>query len=268
MATREAWVWGTIAALTAGVLGSGCAVDASCLTPRPDEETACDIVDAGTEWRFVNGQPLPDIEPFCSSRCVDFPGTLTLDGQHDLRKVPLLPKLRKVDRLIINVAGLPDLRGLERVDIGTLLHIGSYGVGAPDLTFASMTGLEDDAIDVVTVSRTPGLTSLGDSIRKATTISLEDTGLVSLDLENVSVDYLSVFGSKDLRSISLGSGTMESIWIDANPALETLTWGELRARSIRISRNPRLSSCQVSRFVQDAGAAAGLTTVLDNGPCP
>lgn len=254
--------------IAASVAGCGRPVDASCLTPRPDEETLCDVVDAGTEWRFVDGEPLPDIEPFCSSKCVDFPGTLTLIGQRDLRKVPLLPKLRKVDRLVINVAGLPDLRGLERVDIGSLLDIVNYRPGSPDPTFVSTAGLEDAEIDVVGISNTPGLTNLGTVLRRVTSFSVVDTGIREIDISNISVGHLELTGNDELRSVELGSGAMESLWIDTNSSLDTLSWGVRSVKSIRISRNPRLSTCRVQEFVQDAGAVPALVTVLDNGPCP
>ncbi|MFZ5443891.1 MAG: hypothetical protein ACOZQL_28055 [Myxococcota bacterium] len=227
----------------------------------------CDVVDAGTEWQFVDGQPLPDFEPFCASKCVDFPGTLTIVGQRDLRKVPLLPKLRKVNRLIVNIDGLPDLRGLEKVDIETLLNLVSHRVDSPDLTFVSMAGLEDDSIDVITIDNAPGLPSLSSGLRRAQALSIVSTGIREVDLHSVAIRDLALVKNPELRSVALGSGTMQSVLLEWNKSLDTFSWGDLQVRqSVRISGNPNLSTCRAEEFTRDAGAPR--TTVIDNGPCP
>ena len=250
-----------------GVL-AGCGVDENCSLPRQGDEQSCDSYDGG-QLRFVVGEPLPDISAYCASPCVDVLAPIAISGYDDLRKVPLLPKVRVVYGLGINIDTLRDLRGLEKVDVvGQLSLSGLNG----DTSRKTLEGLTDGEMEGFALEQVSGLFGLeGLSLKRLGGFAVERSSLQELDLSGVEVSFLNVDGNEALRSVTLSSAPMTQVSIHYNQVLSGLVWGPglTVSKSLEVDTNRSLSSCLVQRFVEqtDAGRPR-MESIRNNGPCP
>lgn len=246
----------------------------ACLTRRDPEATECAIYDGG-QWTFDPSVPVPGIDAFCAAACVDIDAPVQIEGYEDLSDVPLLPKFRRVQHLSINIDTLADLRGMETVDIvGTLRLVGSvalYGE-TPRKEFTSMRGLTDGYIPGLTFRRTNTRVDLaGSSLRRVDYVTLEEAGLVSIDLSVLNPTSLSVLASRSLTSIRFGDGPMQYVSLSGNASLQQLEWPEslIINKRIDIEANDVLSTCLINDFLSstDAGPRR-VESIHRNGPCP
>ncbi|MDP1830247.1 MAG: hypothetical protein Q8L48_43685 [Archangium sp.] len=255
-----------IVGVLAGAL-AGCGSE-ECSLPRRGDEQSCDSYDGG-QLRFVVGEPISDISAFCASPCVDVFAPIAISGYDDLRKVPLLPKVRLVHGLGINLDTLRDLRGLEKVDvIRSLSFSGLNGDTSP----RTLEGLIDEEIWSVSLDQVSGLASLeGASLRRVDTLAVSRSSVQRLDLSGVEASYLNVVSNDELRSVAIASGAMKQVIIEVNPLLTELSWGPgLTVRSqLRVDSNSALSSCLVQQFAEQTDAGVPRTEFIrNNGPCP
>lgn len=250
-------------------MGCGPPVSPTCTTPRSGSEESCTIIDGGN-WRFAEGEPLPDFEAYCASQCVDFYGVFSISGQTDLRKAPILPKIRKLYSLDIGVDGLTDLTGLEKVEVSQL-HLFSSSTEKSQ-SFKSLSGFAAEEADVFEVTGESGLLSLSSlALKRVRGLSLTETSVVDVDLSSIEAQNLGLSRNLEVRSLKLPSMTMQSVSVSANLALSNLSWDPpLKvARLVDIQSNPSLSSCTVQRLVDDSAPDGGRTVItVNNGPCP
>lgn len=239
-----------------------------CSLPRLGDEQTCDSYDGG-QLRFVVGEPLSDVSAFCSSPCVDVFAPIAIAGYEDLRKVPLLPKVRLVQKLGINMDTLRDLRGLEKVDVvGELSLSGISG----DTSRRTLEGLTDEEMDAFTLEEVSGLVSLeGSPIKRLDFFKADRSSLQSLDFGSTQVASMNVEFNESLRSLTLPPGAMSYLWIHANPALAELMWspGLTVRKALEVDANRALSSCLVQQLVEQTDAGVPRRELnLNNGPCP
>ncbi len=239
-----------------------------CSLPRTGDEQSCDSYDGG-QWSFVVGDPLPDLSAYCASQCVDVFAPVVVAGYDDLRKVPLLPKVRLVNWLAVNMDGLKDLRGLEKVDVVRNFKLmGQNGDSSPK----TLEGLFDEVMEGFSIEQTTGLAGLeGAALKRVESLLVSRSSVQQLDLSGVQASYVNVTGNDDLRSISFASGEVKQVYIHANSSLAELSWGPgftVRDQVV-IDSNTALSSCLVQQFVDqtDAGRPR-MEFTRNNGPCP
>ncbi len=250
--------------LVAALAGCG---DDECSLPRSGDEQTCDSYDGG-QLRFVVGEPMSDISAYCASPCVDVFAPLAISGYDDLRKVPLLPKVRFVNGLGINLDGLRDLRGLEKVDVVRELSLsGLSGDSSPK----TLQGLADEEMDALVLEQVTGLASFeGASFKRVDQVVVSRSSVQSLDLSGIQMTALNVLSNRDLRSLAISSGALKQVWITSNPLLSELSWSPgLSVRNLRVESNGALSSCLVQQLVEqtDAGVPR-MEFIRNNGPCP
>lgn len=250
--------------LVASLAGCG---NEECSLPRRGDEQTCDSYDGG-QLRFVVGEPLSDISAYCASPCVDVFAPIAIAGYEDLRKVPLLPKVRQVNGLGINLDGLRDLRGLENVDVVRQLSLSGLN---GDTSPKTLQGLVDEEVEVVSIEQVTGLASLeGASLKRVDSLVVSRSSVQALDLRGTQMTGLSVLSNDDLHSLAISSGAMNQVWIRVNPLLSELSWSPgLTVKNLRVDSNDALSSCLVQQFVEqtDAGTPR-MEFVSNNGPCP
>jgi hypothetical protein len=246
---------------------AGCGEE-ECSLPRRGDEQSCDSYDGG-QLRFVVGEPLSDISAFCASPCVDVFAPMAIAGYDDLRQVPLLPKVRLVNGLGINLDGLRDLRGLEKVDVVRELSLsGLNGDSSPK----TLEGLSDEEMDAVVLEQVTGLASFeGASFKRVDQMVVSRSSVKTLDLRGTEVTALNVLSNNDLRSLAISSGEMQHVWIRVNPILSKLLWspGLTVRENLLVESNPTLSSCLVQQFADQTDAGTPRTEFIrNNGPCP
>ena len=239
-----------------------------CSLPRLGDEQSCAAYDGG-QLRFVVDEPLPDISAFCASPCVDVFAPIAIAGYDDLRKVPLLPKVRLVNGLGINIDTLRDLRGLEKVDVVRQLSLsGENG----DTSRKTLEGLADEEMEGLAIEQVSGLASLEESpVKRLEAFSAFRSSLQSLDLSGVQVVFANIDGNESLRSLTLPSAAMTQLRIHYNPALSELMWspGLTVRKSLEVDANRALSSCLVQQLVdQTDGGVPRRDFTSNNGPCP
>jgi hypothetical protein len=246
---------------------AGCGGE-DCSLPRRGDELSCDSYDGG-QWSFVAGEPLPDLSAYCASQCVDVFAPVAIAGFDDLRKVPLLAKVRQVHRLRINLDGLENLKGLEKVDVvGQLTLFGQNGDNSPK----SLEGISDEEMEGFSIEEVSGLASFdGASLKRVVSLAVLKSSVQHLDVSGVQASFVSVNSNGDLRSLALASGEMKQLFIRINPLLTELSWNPgLTVRShLRVESNSALSSCLVQQLAEqtDAGVPR-MEFFRDNGPCP
>lgn len=242
--------------------------DGECSLPRQGDEQTCDSYDGG-QLRFVVGEPLSDVSAFCASQCVDVFAPVAIAGYEDLRKVPFLPKVRLVHGLGINLDGLRDLRGLEKVDVVRELSLSGLN---GDTARKTLEGLTDEEMGSVSVEQVSGLASIeGAAIKRVDSLSVSSSSVERLDLTGVQASFLNVASNDELRSLSIASGEMQQVFVRVNPILTELAWGPgLTVRSqLRVESNGALSSCLVQQFAAQTDAGVSRTEFIrNNGPCP
>lgn len=251
-------------AVSAGL--AACGGSDECTVPRTGNEETCDSYN-GTQLRFIVGEPPPDVSAYCASACVDVESFLAIAGYDDLRRVPFLAKVRRIGNLGINVDGLKNLKGLERVDIVHELSLsGLTGETLPK----TLDGLADEEMESFWLDAVTGLESLIGAPKKVDSFAVTRSSLQTLDLRAVASANVSIEGNDRLQSIALGSGPLNQLTVRANPALRELTWdpGLTIRRSVRIDANTSLSSCRVQELVDQTKIGARSDFVLNNGPCP
>jgi hypothetical protein len=247
---------------------AGCGEEEHCSLPRRGDEQTCDSYDGG-QWSFVVGDPLPDLSAYCASQCVDVFAPVAIGGYDDLRKVPLLPKMRLVQRIRVGMDGLKDLKGLEKVDVvGHLTLFGQNGDNSP----RTLEGLSDGQMEGFSIEEVSGLASLeGASLKRVDSLSVAGSSVQRLDLSGVQASYVNVFANYDLRSVALSSGESKQVIIRANDVLTELSWGSgfTVRNQIVVESNGSLSSCLVQQFVEQTDAGVRRTEFIsNNGPCP
>jgi hypothetical protein len=252
-------------ALVVALAGCG---EAECSLPRRGDEQACDSYDGG-QWSFVAGEPLPDLSAYCASPCVDVFAPVAIAGYDDLRKVPILPKVRLVNSLRIGLDVLRDLRGLEKVDVVRQLTLSGLN---GDTSPKTLEGLSDEEMEGFSIEEVSGLASFdGASLRRVVSLAVLKSSVQHLDLSGVQATFVSVTSNEDLRSLALASGEMKQLFIRINPLLTELSWNPgLTVRShLRVESNRALSSCLVQQLAEqtDAGVPR-MEFFRDNGPCP
>ncbi len=251
--------------LVAALAGCG---DEECSLPRSGDEQTCDSYDGG-QWSFVAGEALPDFSAYCASPCVDVFAPIAIAGYADLRKVPLLPKVRLVNGLRITLDGLRDLRGLEKVDVVRELSLsGLNGDSSPK----TLQGLADEEMEALVMEQVTGLASFeGTSFKRVDQVVVSRSSVQNLDLSGTQVTALNVLSNRDLRSLAISSGSMQQVWIRVNPLLSELSWspGLTVRNSLSVDANGALSSCLVQQLVEqtDAGVPR-MEFIRNNGPCP
>ncbi|MDP1830248.1 MAG: hypothetical protein Q8L48_43690 [Archangium sp.] len=242
--------------------------DEECSLPRQGDEQACDSYDGG-QLRFVVGEPLSDVSAYCASQCVDVFAPLAISGYEDLRKVPFLPKVRLVNGLRINLDGLRDLRGLEKVDVVRELSLSGLN---GDTLSKTLEGLADQEMDAFVLEQVTGLTSLeGASLHRVESLMVSRSSVQNVDLSGVQATFLSILSNNDLQSLAISSGAMHQVWIRVNPLLSELSWGPgLTVRkNLLVESNSALSSCLVQQFAEQTDAGVPRTEFIrNNGPCP
>jgi hypothetical protein len=245
---------------------AGCG-DEECSLPRRGDEQSCDSYDGG-QLRFVAGEPLPDISRYCASPCVDVFAPMAIAGYDDLRKVPLLPKVRLVNGLGINLDGLRDLRGLEKVDVVRQLSLsGLSGDNSPK----TLEGLADEEMDALVMEQVTGLSSFeGASFKRVDQVVISRSSVQAIDLTDTQMTHLSVLSNDELRSLAISSGALKQVWIITNPLLSELSWSPgLTVKNLRVDSNTTLSSCLVQQFADQTDAGTPRTEFIrNNGPCP
>jgi hypothetical protein len=217
----------------------------------------------------VVGDPLPDLSAYCASQCVDVFAPVAIAGYDDLRKVPLLPKVRLVRSLRVNLDGLKDLRGLENVDVvGNLTLFGQNGDTSPK----TLEGLTDEQMGALSLEQVSGLVSLeGSRVKRLEVFAADRSSLRTADLSGVEVAFMNVGGNESLRSLTLPSGAMTQLWIQYNPVLSELTWspGLTVRKNLLVDTNRALSSCVVQQLVEQTDGGVPRTEFIrNNGPCP
>ncbi len=250
------------------------AVDDSCRTPRALEAIDCAVYDGG-QWTFDPSRPLPELDAFCAAACVDIDAPVQISGYEDLTDVPLLPKIREIRFLSINVDTLENLRGMETVDIvGSLQLEGTvalYGE-APRKNFTSMSGLTDEYIPGLTFRRTNTRVNLAaSSLKRVDFVTLEEAGLVSLDLSVINPTSVNVAASHSLTSIRFGDGPMQYVSLSGNESLQQLEWPDslIVTKRIDIDANKMLSTCLINDFLSSTDAGPRRVEAIHwNGPCP
>lgn len=259
------------AALILGLaLASGCAPHDSCFEPRSLDESNCEVVELnGSQWDLHSNQPIERLDSLCSAACIDVPGgVVSVAGYDDLRKVPLLAKMRTIHRLAIDVEGLVDLRGLEHLDITLSLDLSTHG---GDLTsFASLDGLEDRDVGEVAFKQLLGLAEFdGARFSRLDYFSAEDCALRRVDLSSLRPKYVYLNGLSELRELALGGGTMDQLGLTSSSILAGFSWQpDLKLRSYNIQNNRALSSCLVQDFIDATYVPPGVRLSSNNGPCP
>jgi hypothetical protein len=246
---------------------AGCGND-ECSAPRRGDEQTCDSYDGG-QLTFALGEHVSDVRAFCASPCLDVFAPVAISGYSDLRMVPLLPKLRQVQKVSINIDTLHDLRGLEKVDVLTELSLnGRNG----DTTRKTFEGLSDEEMGAFTLEQVSGVASLeGASVKRLEVFAARSSSLHSLDLSAAQVAFMNVDANESLRSLTLPSGEMTQLWIQRNPQLSELTWRpDLTVRkNLLVDSNQSLSSCVVQQLVEQTDAGVRRTEFIrNNGPCP
>jgi hypothetical protein len=250
------------------VLGlAGCGSE-ECSLPRSGDEQSCDSYDGG-QWTFVAGEPFPDLSAYCASKCVDVFAPVAIGGYDDLRRVPLLSKLRVIQRLRVNMDGLKDLRGLEAVDVtGHLTLFGQNGDGSPK----TLDGLSDEEMEGFSVEQVSGLATLESaSVKRVDSLSVMGSSVQHLDLTGIQASYVSVLATDELRSLSFAAGEMKQVIIRGNGQLSELSWtpGTTVRNQLVVEFNDALSSCLVQQFVEQTDAGVRRTEFIrNNGPCP
>jgi hypothetical protein len=241
-----------------------------CSQPRTGDEETCDTYDGG-QLSFVLGDPLPDVSAYCESRCVDVNAPIAIGGYADLRDVPFLPKVRRVKSLGLNMRGVSNLRGLEKVDVIGQLRL--FGIeGQVDSSRKTLEGLLDEEVEGFDIERVSGLDNLdGLSVRRATVFSLMSTSLQQIDLSSVDASFVSVHGNSALKSLALSSNVMKRMYVRGNRSLSELSWiSGLQVRDeLHFENNAALSSCLVQRFADETDAGTIRREFNSgNGPCP
>jgi hypothetical protein len=239
-----------------------------CSSPRLGDELTCDSYDGG-QLRFVVGEPLSDVSAFCASPCVDVYAPIAISGYEDLRTVPLLPKVRLVHKLGINIDTLRDLRGLEKVDVVRELSLsGQNG----DTSRKTLEGLADEEMDAFSLEQVSGLANLeGSPVKRLNVFGAVSSSIQNIDLGGVQVTDVNVDGNDSLSSLRIPSAMMTQLRVRANTKLSELNWGPglTVSRTLEVYANDALSSCLVQQLVEQTDAGVPRWEFISsNGPCP
>jgi hypothetical protein len=253
------------------VAASGCApeIDDACFKPRTGNETSCEVFDLdGTQWNLDGAEPLKDADALCAASCIDAPFTtfISISNYHDLRKAPLLAKFRHIENLAIDVEGLPDLRGLENVSIGSLRLSNR---GGDMTTFRSLDGLGPE-LDSIEMELLMGLTEFdGARFTRLGGFTARSSALERISFASLEPRYVSL-SLDELRELALGGGTLNELNLLGCPVLPSFNWQPgLKTLGYNIQNNSALSSCLVQDFINTTYVPPkGITLAANNGPCP
>ena len=183
------------------------ACDQRCFDPADEAATECEVVEpAEVEnglWTLAPGAPILDPARLCAARCIDSRAPVFVSNSADLRQVPLLRKLRQVANLRIDAVDLPDLRGLEHVDVTDVFQVAADGASK---TFKSLEGLGDRELNVLILDNLGGLQNFDASrFDRLNNFSASDTAMQTIDLSSLELKRVTVTRSHELVSLVLGT---------------------------------------------------------------